>query len=75
MKNINESGRSMIEMLGVLSIIGILTVGGYGLVSKMQRNQRMNEVADNLVTLARKARQVSRDFFKIDGHSHAMCGD
>ena len=25
---INEKGRSMIEMLGVLSIVGILTVGG-----------------------------------------------
>ena len=27
-KNINESGRSMIEMLGVLAIIGVLSVGG-----------------------------------------------
>ena len=24
----NESGRSMVEMLGVLSIIGVLSVGG-----------------------------------------------
>ena len=28
MKNTNESGRSMVEMLGVLAIIGVLSVGG-----------------------------------------------
>ena len=27
-KEINQSGRSMIEMLGVLAIIGVLSVGG-----------------------------------------------
>ncbi|MBS6473139.1 MAG: hypothetical protein KH347_02690 [Acetobacter sp.] len=27
-KGTNESGRSMIEMLGVLAIIGVLSVGG-----------------------------------------------
>ena len=28
MKNTNESGRSMVEMLGVLAIIGVLSIGG-----------------------------------------------
>ena len=28
MKHINENGRSMVEMLGVLAIIGVLSVGG-----------------------------------------------
>ena len=28
MKHTNESGRSMVEMLGVLAIIGVLSVGG-----------------------------------------------
>lgn len=75
MKKLNESGRSMIEMLGVLSIIGILTVGGYGLVSKMQRNQRMNEITDNFVNFARKVRQVSRDYY-IEGETiKSMCGE
>lgn len=75
MKNINESGRSMIEMLGVLSIIGILTVGGYGLISKMQKNNRMNEITDNFVNFARKVRQVSRDYY-IEGETiKSMCGE
>ncbi|MBQ8671083.1 MAG: prepilin-type N-terminal cleavage/methylation domain-containing protein [Alphaproteobacteria bacterium] len=35
----NESGRSMIEMLGVLAIIGVLSVGGIAGYSKaMQKN-------------------------------------
>ena len=28
MKMNNESGRSMVEMLGVLAIIGVLSIGG-----------------------------------------------
>ena len=57
-----QNGRSMIEMLGVLAIIGILTVGGFNLVMKAQMHQRLNEVTDNLTTLARKVRVVARDY-------------
>lgn len=32
--NFNQSGRSMIEMLGVLAIIAVLTVGGIAGYSK-----------------------------------------
>ena len=74
MRNINESGRSMIEMLGVLSIVGILTVGGYGLVSKMQKNNRINEITDNFVNFARKVRQVARDYDIEGGTIKSMCG-
>ena len=28
LKKVNEFGRSMIEMLGVLAVIGVLSVGG-----------------------------------------------
>ena len=57
-----QNGRSMIEMLGVLAIIGILTVGGFNLVMKAQTHQRLNEVIDNMTTLARKVRVVARDY-------------
>ena len=33
MKNTNETGRSMVEMLGVLAIIGVLTVGAMSTVN------------------------------------------
>ena len=42
----NESGRSMVEMLGVLAIIGVLSVGGIaGYIMAMNR-YRANEVVD-----------------------------
>ena len=48
-KNINESGRSMIEMLGVLAIIAVLTVGGIAGYSKAMMMCRSN-VQRNMLT-------------------------
>jgi len=46
MKNVNESGRSMVEMLGVLAIIGVLSVGGIAGYTRAMRNWRANEIID-----------------------------
>ena len=64
MKNLYtaQSGRSMIEMLGVLAVIGVLTVGGFGLVSKVSNSHKSNVTIDEIGTLANKARVVFRDF-------------
>ena len=52
----NENGRSMVEMLGVLAIIGVLSVGGiYGYTTAM-RKYKANEIvqaASMLVTVAK----------------------
>ena len=40
---INQSGRSMIEMLGVLAIIGVLSVGGIAGYSKAMEQFRINK--------------------------------
>ena len=48
----NENGRSMIEMLGVLAIIGVLSVGGiYGYTVAM-RKYKANEIAQTMSMLA-----------------------
>lgn len=44
----NEAGRSMIEMLGVLAIIGVLSVGGIAGYSKAMNKFKTNKVADNV---------------------------
>ena len=44
----NETGRSMIEMLGVLAIIGVLSVGGIAGYSKAMTKFKTNQVADNV---------------------------
>ncbi len=47
----DESGRSMIEMLGVLAIIGVLSVGGIAGYSKAMNKFKTNQVADNVSML------------------------
>ena len=39
----NENGRSMVEMLGVLAIIGVLTVGGIAGYSKAMEKFKLNK--------------------------------
>jgi len=41
-----ESGRSMVEMLGVLAIIGVLSVGGIAGYTLSMRRHRANGIAD-----------------------------
>ena len=62
MKKDLQNGRSMIEMLGVLSIIGILTVGGFSLVSKAVTENKINNVIDEISALAQHTRVVFREF-------------
>ncbi len=42
----SQSGRSMVEMLGVLAIIGVLSVGGIAGYSHSMRRHRANQIAD-----------------------------
>ena len=42
----SQSGRSMVEMLGVLAIIGVLSVGGIAGYTLSMRKHRANGVAD-----------------------------
>ncbi len=42
----NESGRSMVEMLGVLAIIGVLSIGGIAGYTTAMNRYRANEVID-----------------------------
>ncbi len=52
-KNIqNESGRSMVEMLGVLAIIGVLSVGGIAGYTTAMNSHRANEAIQNATRLA-----------------------
>ena len=46
MTNVNESGRSMVEMLGVLAIIGVLSIGGIAGYTMAMNRYRANEVLD-----------------------------
>jgi type II secretory pathway pseudopilin PulG len=58
MKNINESGRSMVEMLGVLAIIGVLSVGGIAGYSKAMNKYKINKTTDQVSTLVANIRTL-----------------
>ena len=45
-KKKNESGRSMVEMLGVLAIIGVLSIGGIAGYTMSMRRHRANMILD-----------------------------
>ena len=55
---INESGRSMIEMLGVLAIIGVLSVGGIAGYSKAMSKYRTNKMIDQATMLITNIRTM-----------------
>ena len=45
---VNESGRSMVEMLGVLAIIGVLSVGGIAGYSKAMSKFKLTKAQDQI---------------------------
>ena len=52
----NENGRSMIEMLGVLAIIGVLSVGGIAGYSKAMHKYRINKAIEQITLMASNIR-------------------
>ena len=48
----NETGRSMVEMLGVLAIIGVLSVGGIAGYTMAMNKYKANEILNTASMLA-----------------------
>lgn len=46
MNDVDEAGRSMVEMLGVLAIIGVLSIGGIAGYTMAMNRYRANEALD-----------------------------
>ena len=64
-----ESGRSMIEMLGVLAIMGVITVGAIAMISTAMRTQKHNTTSDDVAQIVLGVRQLLGeydDFSSID---------
>ena len=57
-KNSNQSGRSMIEMLGVLAIVGVLSVGGIAGYSKAMEKFKINKTADQVSQIVTNIRTL-----------------
>lgn len=57
-----ESGRSMIEMVGVLAIMGMLTATAFTLISLGINRQKQSRVADDVVTIVSGVRTLLGDY-------------
>ncbi len=53
-----QNGRSMIEMLGVLAIIAVLTIGGIAGYSKAMKKWRINKTIDEISMIATNIRTI-----------------
>ena len=62
-----EAGRSMIEMLGVLAIIGVLSVGGIAGYSKAMNKFKTNKIADNVSMLVANIKTLYAQQNTYDG--------
>ena len=64
-----SSGRSMVEMLGVLAIIGVLSVGAIAGYSKAMFKYRLNKFSETMNMLLNNALQISKSLPKstVDG--------
>ena len=58
MKIINQSGRSMVEMLGVLAIVGVLSVGAIAGYSKAMMKHKINKTLDEISNIVANVRTV-----------------
>ncbi len=59
---IQESGRSMIEMMGVLAIMGVITVGAVAAISSAMNLQKRNTVNDEVLQMVTQVRQLFGEY-------------
>lgn len=67
----NENGRSMLEMFGVLVIMGVLSAGGMLGFSKMQNQARVNDTVMQIKSMATKLSAFGSKSGTYDGLSNA----
>ena len=57
-----QSGRSMIEMLGVLAIMGVITVGAITMISAAMRSQKRTTVQDEVAQIVTGVRTLLGEY-------------
>ena len=57
-----ESGRSMIEMLGVLAIMGVITVGAIEMIQLAMNTQKRNTVNEEVLQIVTQVRNIHGEY-------------
>ncbi len=68
----NEQGRSMIEMLGVLAIVGVLSVGGIAGYSKAMNKFKTNKVIEQVNMISTNIRTLYSSQKSYDGLTNEL---
>ncbi len=71
----NESGRSMVEMLGVLAIIGVLSVGGIAGYSKAMAKFKLTKAQDQITMTLMNVRTAYASSPTYEGMTSKLVGD
>ena len=71
----NEQGRSMVEMLGVLAIIGVLSVGGISGYSKAMAKFKLTKAQDQISMLLMNIRTAFATSPNYDGLNNTAAVD
>lgn len=64
----NQNGRSMIEMLGVLAVIGVLSVGGLSVFTKAQNEHKLSQLIVDITNMSTTAKKMACKY--DDGYSN-----
>ena len=54
----NQSGRSMVEILGVLAVIGVLSIGGIAAYSKAMEKINIDKTIVDISTTTQKIKKL-----------------
>ena len=66
-----ESGRSMIEMVGVLAVMGLITAGAFVLISSAMSSQRISRVDDDVSAIVQGVRLLYNSNNTFSGLTNA----
>ena len=63
----HESGRSMIEMVGVLAVMGLITAAAFVLITSAMRSQKLSRADDDVAALAAGVRLLYNNTTSFTG--------
>ena len=75
MKNKNQMGRSMIEMLGVLAVIGVLSIGALAGFQYAMNKHRANETIHDVMLRAMNVPMIDENYlYRPEGYEWLFAG-